>query len=201
METLKVPHTCMFIGSTACGKSHKVLELLQNEYRQHFEYIILLCPTIQDNKTYLECKPLWEDDDVFLINPKDQLLEWIERFSDMFRGSETLFIIDDAISDKHFDEKRTKLLELAISGRHRGHSLWLLSQSYTAIPKNLRRQLKQIFVWHLQQRSDFKVLDDETGIVDNPGDWKDIREKLNGSKHGHLYMKLEHPRVWALNKC
>ena len=35
-------------------------------------------------------------------------------------------------------------LELAISGRHRGHSLWLLTQSYTAVPNNIRRQAKML---------------------------------------------------------
>ena len=199
MEVVREPCTCMFIGSTSCGKSRKVVDLLQNEYRLHYDFIVILCPTLRDNKTYQECSSLWEDDDIFLLDPKDELLEYIEKFSNLFRGFETLFIVDDAISDKHLDEKRTKLLELAISGRHRRHSLWLLSQSYTAVPKNLRRQLKQLFVWHLQQRSDFKILDDETGIIDDPGDWKEIREKLKGSKHGHLYMRLEHPRGWALN--
>jgi len=191
------PHTAMFAGPTGCGKSKKVVDLLQKEYLHHYEYIILLCPTIRENRTYLECSPLWEDDDVFLINPKDQLLEYIEKFSDLFRGSEVLFVVDDCIADKHFDEKRTKLLELAISGRHRGHSLWLLTQSYSAIPKNLRRQLKQLFVWHLQQRTDFKLLDDETNVIED--EWKNIREKLKKSKHGHLHLRLEHPRGWALH--
>ena len=198
-EPVKEAHTAIFCGPTSCGKSKKAIELLQNEYLHHFEYIVILCPTLRDNKTYQECVPLWEDDDVFLINPKDQLLEYIEKFSNRFRGFETLFIVDDAISDKHLDEKRTKLLELAISGRHRGHSLWLLSQSYTAVPKNLRRQLKQLFVWHLQQRSDWRIFDDETNVIDDASDWKSIREKLKGSKHGHLFLRLEHPRGWALN--
>ena len=180
---MKEAHTAIFCGPTSCGKSRKAIELLQNEYRGHYDYIVILCPTLRDNKTYLECLPLWEDDDVFLINPKDQLLEYIEKFSDLFCGFETLFILDDCIGDEELDKKRTKLLELAISGRHRGHSLWLLTQSYTAVPKNLRRQLKQSWVWHLQQRTDLKILDDETNVIDDPAEWKEIREKLKGSKH------------------
>ena len=194
------PHTALFAGPTGCGKSKKVVDLLQNEYWLHFDYIVILCPTIRDNKTYQECEPLWIEDDIFLIDPQDQLLKYIEKFSDLFRGSEVLFILDDCIGDKHFDEKRTKLLDLAISGRHRGHSLWLLTQSYTAIPKNLRRQLKQVWVWHLQQRSDFKLLDDETNVIHDPAEWERIREKLFGSKYGCLHLRLEHPRGWALHQ-
>ena len=51
-------------------------------------------------------------------------------------------MIDDIIADETLDKRRQPLLELAISGRHRQHSLWLLTQSYTAVPNNIRRQEK-----------------------------------------------------------
>ena len=35
-------------------------------------------------------------------------------------------------------KKDKPLLELAISGRHKEHSLWLLTQSYTAVLKNIK---------------------------------------------------------------
>ena len=37
--------------------------------------------------------------------------------------SATLFLIDDIIADEALDKRRQPLLELAISGRHRQHSL------------------------------------------------------------------------------
>ena len=56
--------------------------------------------------------------------------------------------IDDIIADEGLDKRRQSLLELAISGRHRSRYLWFLTQSYSAIPKNLQRQAKAIFVWY-----------------------------------------------------
>ena len=41
--------------------------------------------------------------------------------------------IDDIIADEGLDKRRQSLL--AISGRHRDHCLWLLTQSYSAIIK------------------------------------------------------------------
>ena len=58
----------------------------------------------------------------------------------------SLFLIDDIIADETLDKHHQPLLELAISGRHRGHSLWLLTQSYTAVPNNIRRQAKMLYV-------------------------------------------------------
>ena len=39
-------------GVTNCGKSHFVLDLLENEYKDYFDNIVLFCPTFNTNKTY-----------------------------------------------------------------------------------------------------------------------------------------------------
>ena len=62
-------------------------------------------------------------------------------------GSKTLFLVDDIIADEKLDKRRQPLLELAISGRHRGHSLWLLMQAYIAAPIGIRGQAKMLYVW------------------------------------------------------
>ena len=54
---------------------------------------------------------------------------------------------------------------MAIPSRHRGHYLWLLTQSYSAIPKNLRRQAKAIFVWYPKEREDLKMIHDGNDVL------------------------------------
>jgi len=39
-------------GITGCGKTHFVLDLIQQEYRNKFDYIVILCSTFMYNKTY-----------------------------------------------------------------------------------------------------------------------------------------------------
>jgi len=190
---VKTPHTAIFTGPTSCGKTQCVLNLLEKEYRHHYENIVIICPTLRWNKTYLERSWLWRDPYVFCIEPGGRLFEWIERFSKLLANEETLFLIDDMIADETLDKKRQPLLDLAISGRHRKHSLWLLTQSYTAIPKNLRRQKKQLFLWYPAEKSDFKLADEETNILPS-GKLEEIKERLKDLKHGCLYIRLEHPR-------
>ena len=69
------PHTAIFSGLTGCGKSHRMLDLLESEYKGHFEFIIILCQTIRCNKTYLARSWIKEDDRVFLVEPGGKLLE------------------------------------------------------------------------------------------------------------------------------
>ena len=133
---IKKSHTAIFIGQTGCGKTRLVLELIENHYNKHFEYILIICPTLRENATYHAKDWIENDDKVWLVDPKANLYQWIKKLSELLRF-EVLFIIDDIIANESLNKRRQPLLELSISGRHRNHYLLLLTQSYTAIPKNL----------------------------------------------------------------
>ena len=117
--------------------------------------------------------------------------------SELLRVLEVLFISDDIIANESLDKRRQPLLELSISGRHRGHYLWLLTQSYSAIPKNLRRQAKTIFVWYLKERADLKMMHDENDVLTDD-ELVVARSFLKKSKHACLYIQNEYPRGFRL---
>lgn len=106
MNYVKEPLTAIFSGPTSCGETQKVLVLIEREYKDHFENIAILCPTLQWNKTYLERSWVWKDDNVFCIEPKVNLFELVKKISKLFSGEETLFIVDDMIADETLDMKR-----------------------------------------------------------------------------------------------
>ena len=135
IEYIKIPHTAIFIRQTECRKAHLLLELIENHYNKHFDYIVIICPTLRENETYHAKEWIKNDNKVWLVDPKDNLYQWIKQLSGFLRFLEVLFIIYDIIADESLDKRKQPLLELSISGRHRNHYLWLLTQSYTAIPK------------------------------------------------------------------
>ena len=113
-------------------------------------------------------------------------------------GSKTLFLIDDIIADENLDKRRQSLLELAISGHHRCHSLWLLIQSYTAVPKTIRRQAKMIYVWYPKNRTDLNTIHEENNITETPGELANVKKQLKQGKHTCLIMRMEHPRAYKI---
>ena len=121
----------------------------------------------------------------------------IEKISNLLSGSRTLFLINDIIADEALDKKRQQLLELAISGLHRGHSLWLLTQSYTAIPKDIRRQAKMLYVWYSKNQTDLSVIQEENDVIEME-ELARIKEKLKQGKHTSLMMRTEHPRAYRV---
>ena len=85
----------------------------------------------------------------------------------------TLFLTDDIIANETLDKRLQPLLELDISWRHRGHSLWLLTQSYTAIPNNM------LHVWYLKNRTHLNTIHEENDVI-GPEELARVKAKLNG---------------------
>ena len=67
MNLPKFPHSAMFVGVMACGKSEFLLRLLETVYENYFELIKILCLTILDNKTYLSGKWILDDRNIFIV--------------------------------------------------------------------------------------------------------------------------------------
>ena len=158
---MKEPHTALFAVPTGVGKTQLALNLFENEYKEHFDFIIIICPTLAHNETYKSRGWVWNDPDVIPIEPDNQSYYLIEKISNLLAGSKTLFLTDDIIADEALDKRRQPLLELVISGRHGAHSLWLLTQSYTAIPNNIRRQAKMLHIWYPKNRTDLNTIHEE----------------------------------------
>ena len=153
---------------------------------------------MEHNETYKSRGWVWTDPDVIPIEPDNNLYYLIARFSNLLIGSKTPFLIDDIIADESLDKRRQPLLGLAISGRHKGHSLWLLTQSYTAVPNNIRRQGKMLYVWYPKNRTDLNVIHEENDVIEMPEELARVKAQLkhNKGKHTCLNMRMEHPRVY-----
>ena len=196
---MKQPHTALFIAPTGAGNTHLALNLLESEFRHHFNFIVIIFPTLGHNKTYKSRDWVWTDPDVILIEPGNNLYYLIEKISNLLAGSKTLFLIDDIIADETLDKRRQPLLELAISGRHRAHSLWLLTQSYTAVPNNIRRQAKMIYVWYPKNRTDLNAIHEENNVIETPEELARVKAQLKWGKHTCLIMRMEHPRAYEIH--
>ena len=195
---MKELHTALFVAPTGVGKMHLALNLLENEYRNHFDSIAIICPTLAYNETYKSRGWVWNDPDVIPIEPGNNLYYLIEKISNLLTGSRTPFLINDIIADEALDKRRQPLLCLAISGRHRGHSLWLLTQSYTAIPNNIRRQAKMLYIWYPKNRTDLNIIHEENDVIETQEELDRVKAQLKRGKHTCLIMRMKHPRAYGI---
>ena len=195
---MKEPHTALFVAPTGVGKTHLALDLIESEYRHQFDFIVIIFPTLEHNETYKSRGWVWNDPDVIPLEPDNNLNYLIEKISKLLAGSKTLFLIDDIIADEALDKCCQPLLGLAISGRNRQHSLWLLTQSYTAIPNNIRRQEKMLYVGTQKNRTDLNTIHEENDIIEMQEELARVKKKLKRGKHTCLIMRMEHPRAYEI---
>ena len=100
MNLPKFPHSAMFVGVIACSKTEFLLRLLETEYKNHFEFIVIFCPTILDNKIYLSRKWILDDKNIFIVcDVEGKLNEWIKLFKNTLKSFQTLLIIDDCSAE------------------------------------------------------------------------------------------------------
>ena len=104
-----------------------------------------------------------------------------------------------SLADEALNKHHQPLLELAISGRHRCHSLWLLTQSYTAIPNNIRRQVKMLYIWYPKNRTDLNIIHEENDVIEMKEELARVKEALKLGKHTCLIMRMEHPRAYMIH--
>ena len=107
---MKEPHTALFVAPTGVGKTQLALNLLESEYFNDFNFIVIICPTLKHNEMYKSRGWVWTDPEVILIQSGNNLHHLIEKISNLLAGSKTLFLIDDIIADEALDKHCQPLL-------------------------------------------------------------------------------------------
>ena len=192
-------HSAIICGSTGCGKTKFMLDLLETEYRNFFQYIIIICPTLKLNKTYHEHKWLFGDPRVILIPDVEKYggldrclrinYETIGKMDD----SRVLFIIDDCAGMNDIKKKNHMITELAFSGRHANCSVWILTQKYNSVLTDFREQIKWLALFYCKDRDSFNVAVKENDVIPTPEERNAMRNLLAKHKHSKLILIAEQP--------
>ena len=201
--TSEQPHSAIICGQTGCGKTVFALDLLElprdrGGYNGTFAHIVILCPTARWNKTYHERRWIWTDPEVYITNPGDRLQEYLRAFYSLFAGEPTLYIVDDCSASKALTKKKDMLSELAYSGRHASQSVWVLTQKYNAVLKDLREQTKWTAIFHCKDRDSFEDCLRENDVIPTRKEREALRQRLSEAKHAKLMLKTDQPVAYQL---
>ncbi|WP_375654892.1 ATPase/DNA packaging protein [Bartonella sp. CL46QHWL] len=194
------PHNMLISGVTNCGKTYFALDLLEKDYRNKFENVVIFCPTYFNNKTY-ERKWIYLDKKVFIIHPEaissnfDSVLHFATQ---TFAGSKTLFLIDDCANLRDTKKKVSELCNLAFSGRHYNISVWLLVQKYNSVVKDFRENIRILVLFFNKDESAMKDALEENSVIPKEKRQYYI-EELKMKKGSKLIIRLQHPFGFTLS--
>ena len=192
------PHSAIICGQTGCGKTEFILDLLEGPYKGVFSRIFILCPTIKHNTAYKNRKWVLTDKNVYAFDPGNRLHEWLRLLYNYFQGEPTLYIIDDCSADKALKKKNEALSMLAFSGRHALQSVWVCTQRYNSVLKDLRSQTQWVALFHCKDRDSFEECLAENDIIPTGEERAAVKQKLAEKKHSKLLLKTTQPVSYQL---
>ena len=189
---METPFHMIILGMTACGKTHYLLKMLEEDYKGHFDYIFIVCPTLEDNKAYQNWKYL-DDPDVFPIACEhDEVDDKLQTIVKLAKNTNSLMILDDCASSQSVKNRTSELVKLAFHGRHKGFSTIVITQQLTSITKPYRENISKIVTFYNPDSEDEQVLFSK--YMSKAKDKDEIREKLEKIKYTRLEITLRVPR-------
>ena len=179
---------------TGCGKTHFVLDLLEKEYKNKFDYVIIICPTFEYNKTYNR-KFIFQDQNITPLIITNKLNEVLEKLIEIFkdRVEQTLIIIDDCANLGDAKLKATALTKLAFHGRHLNISTWILTQKYNAIVKDFRENIMMLVLFYDKDKESREAAFKENDIGLSVPEKEEILKTLKENKKSKVILRLIHP--------
>lgn len=190
---MKTPFNMLIVGMTACGKTYYLLDMIEKEYMNHFDYIILICPTLEWNKTYREWKFLKDPDFIAIQCEQDNVDVILKLVTEIYKGTNSLIILDDCASGQDVKNRTSELVKLAFSARHYKLSTIVITQQLTSISKPYRENISRLVTFYNPNRNDMKtIVNDYLNGVDK-AEIKKIIKQLKDNEYARLEILLRHP--------
>ena len=175
---MDTPYNMLIAGPTLSGKTRYLLNMIESDYKNHFDFIVLVCPTFSWNKTYQEWRYINDEDVIPIECDHDNVDKLLHIISEIYKGTNTLITLDDCACSKAVKNRTGELVRLAFSARHYGISIIVITQQITSIAKPYRENISKLTTFYNANRSDMKfVFDDYLNGLDK-NEFDNIVNKL-----------------------
>ncbi|CAB3977551.1 Hypothetical predicted protein [Paramuricea clavata] len=188
----------LIVGMTGSGKTKFLLDMLETGYNRVFDYIIIVCPTIEWNTTYINWSHL-SDHGVIEIPCSQEMIDHVlKAVSTIFRETNNLIIVDDCAASQAVKKRFSKLVRLAFSARHYNLSVIVLTQKLSSVAKPFRENISRLVTFYNPSRKDMKVITDDYLIGVPQEKIEEMTKILRDEKFTALNILLVHPYTYTL---
>jgi len=168
----KKPFHLTIVGATATGKTHYLLKMLEEEFKNHFNTIWLICPTFFKN-----------------------VVEASQEHGTYKDGNNNLLILDDVASGLAVKNGNGALVESAFGSRHDGLSVVALTQQFKNVAKAWRDNQSHFVLFYNPNKKDMDEMFETLLGHTTREERKEIIRTLNTIPFSRLEIKLIPPPV------
>lgn len=180
-HSLEYPCSIGMIGKKFSGKSNLILNLID---KKKFDNVFVVTQSYHTGNL----DDLVSDPDNVLPNIDDHFINIVTEWQQENPDSKTLIVFDDFIDSERTLRKIPLINKLASSGRNFNVSLIFSSQSHSALPPIIRKNLEYLFFGRNLYQS-IKSISDEWATHDKPP--KQLQQELTqlskGGRHDWMY--------------
>ena len=90
------------------------------------------------------------------------------------------------------------LSELAFSGRHADQSVWVLTQKYNSVLKDLREQTCWVVLFHCKDRDLFNECLRKNDVISTQEERMLLQQQLAERRHAKLLLKTDQPTAYMI---
>lgn len=110
----------------------------------------------------------------------------------IFKGTTTLIVVDDCASSQAVKSRVSELIRLAVSARHYGLSVIVLTQQLSSVAKPFRENISRLVTFSNPSKKDMKVITDDylNGVPQEEID--ELTNELRTMKYTALDILLIH---------
>lgn len=165
-----------------------------------FDYIIIVCPTIEWNTTYNNWSHINDQRFIKIPCSQETINHVLSAALLIFRATNTSIVVDACASSQAVKQRVSELVRLGFSARHYNLSVIALTQQLSSVAKSFRENISRLVTFYNPSKKDMKVITDDylNGV---PQDLiSDITRMLRREKYTALDILIIHPYVFTLSK-
>jgi len=198
MDPHNIAFNALIVGPTNSGKTQFLVNQLCGTFRGKFDYVVLICPTLVNNKTLYRFAE--RDPRLYVIICEQHQVElFLKLASFSFEGRNTLIVLDDCAASKDVKGRTRELVKLGFLARHSGISVWVLTQQLSSIVQPFRENVTAIVLFYtLSAKTTKAILEEYVGELSHD-ELRQMIARLKEHKFAHSIFSLRHPFEIQLN--
>jgi DNA replication protein DnaC len=194
-------------GPSGSGKTILLQNIILDIYKNAFDRIYIFSPSIdidqswQPVKSYItEHKMQGKDEKIYfnnydanelehIISTQYKVIDYMKQHNHI-KLYQILIIIDDFADSPEFTRQSRLLHQLYIRGRHMMISTITATQVFKAISPIIRKNITDMFVFRLRNKSDLDGIIEEVSAIHNPKVLLQLYQMATEEPYSFLYIKL-----------